>query len=1169
MAVKEGESPDPAAAALWGLVRSAQSEHPGAFALIDSDGSEASEAALQAALAFGAEEPQLALREGEASVPRVQALESTKDFLVPPPGPWRLDAPERGSLEGLALVPDPAAGEPLAPTQVRVRMRAAGLNFREVLAVLGYAVPGAAILGGEGAGTVVEVGAEVNDLAPGDAVFGTIPAFGPVAVGERARLLPVPEGWSFEQAAAVPIVFTTALYGLRDLAGLKAGERVLVHAGAGGVGMAAIGLAKHIGAEVFATASPAKWDVLREAGIPEDHIASSRDTEFKDKFLTTTEGEGVDVILNSLAGEFVDASLGLLPRGGRFLEMGRTDMRDPGEVSRAHPGVSYETFDVVHLDEERSGEILTEIVSLFERGALSHSPAEAHDIREAPAAFRRLREGRNVGKLLLTLPRAIDPERTVLITGATGTLGSLTARHLAEHHGARSMLLLSRSGPDAPGARELQAGLEALGVEAQILSCDVSDPKALAKAIAKAPKAHPMGAVFHCAGALADATVEALAPEQLEHVFAPKADAASHLHELTREMGLDTFVLFSSVAGTLGGPGQANYAAANAYLDALAQRRRAEGLPATSIAWGLWEQESAMTAGLGEADMARMRQGGIEAISDQQGLALLDAALDAAPPTALAMPLDRGALRSLASAGALPPVLSGLIRAPRKRGPSGSLAARLATLSEQEHQAHVLELVRAEVAAVLGHANAKEIDAERAFQELGFDSLAAVELRNRLSTATGLRLGATVVFDYPNASALAAHLLSEASASGALKKAAVRATASEEPVAIVGMACRYPGGIASPAGLWRLVSEGRDGIGEFPQDRGWDTERLYDPDPDNPGTSYAREGGFLADVAGFDAGFFGISPREALAMDPQQRLLLESSWEALEDAGIDPASLRGEPAGVFAGLIHQGYAVGYSGVQEIEGLQVTGSSGSVASGRVSYTLGLEGPAITIDTACSSSLVAMHLASQALRQGECTLALAGGATAMATPAAFTEFSRQRGLAPDGRSKSFAEAADGTGWGEGVGMLVLERLSEAQRNGHEVLALIKGSAVNQDGASNGLSAPNGPSQERVIRQALANARLEARDVDAVEGHGTGTTLGDPIEAGALLGHLRPRQSKSPCIWARSSPTSATPRPRRVSRARSRWSKRCGAASCRRPCTSTAPLPKSSGRRARSSS
>ncbi|MEV4832865.1 type I polyketide synthase, partial [Micromonospora sp. NPDC049257] len=598
-------------------------------------------------------------------------------------------------------------------------------------------------------------------------------------------------------------------------------------------------------------------------------------------------------------------------------------------------------------------------------------------------------------------------------------------------------------------------------------------------------------------------------PHTLHTTLTAKIDTTHTLHTALQHHPDVTLVTYSSAAATMGNPGQANYGAANAFQDALAHHRHRNGLRATAIGWGLWDTTSGMAGGLGRAELDRIAAAGVLPIEVEQGLAALDAALDIDRPTVLPVRLNLGAF---AARDAVPPMLSRLVRPARRRAAAatdatGHLAQRLAGQTPQEQTAFLSDLVRAEVDVVLGRTDGEPVDPQRPFRELGVDSLTAVELRNRLVAATGITLAATAVFDHPTPAALAEHLRTVvAGPDGAAPVTPTTRTAvavADDPVAIIAMSCRFPGGVASPEHLWRVVADGVDTIGDFPTDRGWNVDDLYDPDPAAVGRTYTRQGGFLRDADTFDADFFEISPREAAAMDPQQRLLLETSWEAIEAAGVDPAELRGSDTGVFVGVITSDYVtrLGHTPAG-VEGHVSTGTTTSVASGRIAYTLGLEGPAITVDTACSSSLVALHLAAGSLRTGECSLALVGGATVMAGPVNFVEFSRQRALSVDGRCKAFSSSADGTGWGEGVGVIMLERLSDARRNGHPVLALVRGSAVNQDGASNGLTAPHGPSQERVIRQALASAGLSAGEVDVVEAHGTGTRLGDPIEAQALL-------------------------------------------------------------------
>ncbi|MEU2513100.1 SDR family NAD(P)-dependent oxidoreductase [Streptomyces syringium] len=968
MAVAEGDGvDDPWHAAVWGLLRSAQSEHPHRFAVADVEGDMTTATARALLSALASDEPQLAVRAGVVHVPRLARCGSDGTA-----------AGERGGADAPAATPGTGAH---GAWPHRSAADASGPDPEGVSPVGG----GAFATGGPRPGVTA---GETSDRPLPGGPYGGVPTAGG---GVFASGVP----------GAVGGVVPSGAGGLTD------GSRL---------GVTAAEASRHpstVGREAFASDAPG------------------------------TVGRAVPPVAGGFTG-------------------GPAPDATAAEASR-HPlpgGPPYRAA----------------------LGSAGPGQADAKLPEPGPGSVDAFTPGG---------ARWAGPG-TVVITGASGALGRIVARHLVVAHGVRGLLLLSRRGSRAPGAEALAAELAGLGAHVTTVACDAADRQALAGALARVPAERPLTAVVHAAGVLDDGVLGELTPARLDAVLRPKADAAWNLHELTRHLDLSAFVLFSSVAGVIGGPGQANYAAANAFLDALAHHRRARGLAGLSLSWGLWESADGTAGGgmggtLDGPGRRRLGRTGVTALSAREGLRLLDAA--AVSSRAHLVPV---ALDPAAAAGPVPPLLRGLVREPAP--------APLASLPGAGLRETLARCVRDQAAGVLGHADAGAIEPDRPFAELGFDSLSSVEFRNRLERALGggsPRLPATLTFDHPTPAALVEYLCGELGSRTTVPD--VTAGPGQEPIAIVGMACHYPGGVRTPDDLWRLVATGTDAVTGFPEDRGWGEDRGWDID--NEGTT--REGGFLHDAAGFDAGFFAMSPREARVTDPQQRLFLETAWEAVERAGIDPHTLRGSRTGVYAGVMYHDYPG-------------AGPAGSVVSGRVSYALGLAGPALTVDTACSSSLVALHLAVRALRRGECTLALAGGVTVMATPETFVAFGRQRGLAADGRCKSFAAAADGTGWAEGVGVLLVERLSDARRNGHRVLAVVRGSAVNQDGASNGLTAPSGPSQQRVVRDALADAGLTADRVDAVEAHGTGTRLGDPIEAQALLATYGQGRAPGRPLW-----------------------------------------------------
>ena len=1089
-----------AGAALWGFGKVVAREMPHLQPrMIDlAPGEAAPNGDLVNELMYPDAETHVAYRQGIRQVSRLVRTGSEAGRLtLPEESAWMLSPDAGGTLAELQVEPLPP--RPLESGDVRVAVEAVGLNFLDVFRAIGMV--GTGRLGEEMCGRVVEVGAEVSTVSVGDRVVGfAFGTFGSEAVTPQEMVTLAPPGMPVTALATMPTVFVTAALSF-DLAELKAGERVLIHAGAGGVGLAAIQLAHAAGAEVLATASAPKQAYLRSLGVK--HVFDSRQTRFGQEILEATGGEGVHVVLNSLTGEgFIEASLSCLARGGRFVELARLGILSAAEMSAARPDVAYSILELDVLKEHDPAQPGAALKSVMERLAVGELTPLVHNrwsLTEAASAMDFMRAARHVGKNVLTMPPLargrLREDRTYLVTGGLGGIGCALAAWLADR-GAGAIALNGRRDPD-PEAVEAIDALRQRGVRVQVELADVTDPAALDAMLARIDETlPPLAGIIHSVGVLSDGALTNQTWEKFEEVLWPKMLGAWHLHRATSDRDLDLFVVFSSITGVVGNSGQANHGAANAFLDQLAAHRRALGLAGQSIAWGAW-------SGLGEAEEQRERiEKQLEAvgtgwITPQQGLSALDVLMRQDVPASMVAMVDWPTFA--VGHGDIPPFLEEVLPASTsdadetKESPV-DLLSQLRVSQPADAEIILASFLQKELQAVM---RLPTLPAPSVgFFDLGMDSLMAVELRNRLNRALAGEyvVSNTAVFDYPDITALARHLAGELGQLGenSVPAPMPRVVVSDRPpavgrdrddVAIVGMACRFPRA-RDLAEYWRLLESGRDAV--------------TDGRPGG-GDSAPLRGAFVEGIEWFDSRFFRIAPIEARMMDPRQRMMLETSWQALEDAGIDPDGLRGSLTGVYAGVGDSEYRELIEGIAS--GGSHLGTTASVTAGRVAFALGLEGPAMAIDMACAAALAAVHQAVAGLQRGEIDLALAGGVNAVLSPAVSRFMAEAGMLSRSGQCRPFDAAADGYVRGEGCGVVVLKRLSEAEADGDRIWGVIKGSAVNQNGASAGLTVPNGPAQERVMAAALAQAGFTGAEVDYLEAHAVGSQLGDAIEVHAV--------------------------------------------------------------------
>ncbi|CAM3417662.1 SDR family NAD(P)-dependent oxidoreductase [Parendozoicomonas haliclonae] len=1043
-----------------------------------------------------------------------------------------------GQLGGFGITSSPRQSPEAG--EVEIAVRCAGLNFRDVMNILGLYPGEAGEPGLEVSGTVSRVGEGCQRLKSGDAVYGLAPGgFSQYTTTNEQYLCRKGEWLDYSQAAGIPVVWLTAWHALVTLGNLQAGETVLIHCAAGGVGMAAVQIARFRGARVIATASARKWDALREMGV--EHLFSSRDTGFYQgiRELFPDNGEsGVDLILNSLTGDILDRSLDLLTAQGTFIELGKVDIRSAEWLAEHYPEISYHHFDLMSVAAANPDHItatLQHLNGLFEQKVFQPLPVQTFPLSDSEKALRFMAGAHHIGKLVLendlgssrssiqttSEPIALSPhaEEIIVISGGTGAMGIHLAGWLRTQVSATLLLvgrkpltskqqsLLGQWQTDADRKSDSKAATKA---SVRFWQGDISSPEI---ADALCDEIRPQGrviAVYHLAGVIEDCALIKANPEQFERVMAGKVWGAWNLHHrLVRYWPAANLVLFSSVSGLFGIPGQGSYVTANASLEGLANLRRAQSLPVQIIYWGHWAG-TGMASDMTESQWHYIHQQGLQALDPDQ-------ALDAWEPV-LAQPEQSTSVAILSldlqsdKVTALPLIKPLLPEEVSSEAKALSCSDKGGEKGDQDNQQaieptreHLQQLIISGLQRILP-GGASHLDMGRPLEGQGLDSLLGVEFRRYLNNKLALNLPASLLFDYPTIKTLIDHLMetldSQSDNRGASDSPSPDAIkGKKDAIAIIGMGCRFPGGVTSPEQFWQLLEQGTDAITSIP-DRGWEPEAFYSHEAGTPSRMICRAGGFLDHIYDFDNEFFEVLPKEATYLDPRLRLFMEVAWEALQRAGQTCTGLLNSMTSVYAGFCGSEYqSTVMADADTITPYSLLGTSFSAMAARLSYWLGLNAANLAIDTACSSSLVAVDLACQSLLQGHADLAIAGGANLILGPESSIYFSQLKALSPTDRCHSFGDKADGYVRAEGCGVVVLKRLSQALADGDRVDGVIRATAVNHDGQSQGPTAPNGRAQSRLLQSALQSAGVNAEQVAYIEAHGTGTPLGDPVETNAL--------------------------------------------------------------------